>query len=138
MIQDTVKDKMDAVRGLSSSDILAALGLERRRSVLDVLLPAVGVFAAGAVLGGGIALLLAPKSGRETRRELKGKASELTHRLGESAGELAGEVRGAVAQKAEEAGIGSGSSSRSHENGTRERKSEDAAHRAMSGGHAAK
>jgi gas vesicle protein len=136
MIQDTVKDKMDVVRGLSSNDILAALGLERRRSALDVLLPAVGVFAAGAILGGGIALLLAPKSGRETRRQLKGKASELTHRLGESAGEIAGEVRGAVAQKAEEIGIGG--TSRSHENGTRaERKSEDAAHRAM-GGHAAK
>jgi hypothetical protein len=127
MIQDTVKDKMDAVRGFSSNDILTALGLERRRSALDVLLPAVGVFAAGVVVGGGIALLLAPKSGRETRRELKGKASELTHRLGESAGELAEEVRDAVAQKAEQAGIGG--AARSHENGTRpERKPQDPAH----------
>jgi len=117
MIQDTVKDKMDAVRGLGSNDILAALGLERRRSALDVLLPAVGLFAAGVIVGGGVALLLAPKSGRETRRQLKGKASELTHRIGESAGELAEEVRDAVAQKAEEAGIGG--ASRSHENGTR-------------------
>jgi len=117
MIQDTVKDKMDAVRGLGSNDILAALGLERRRSAFDVLLPAVGVFAAGVVVGGGIALLLAPKSGRETRRQIKGKASELTHRIGESAGELAEEVRDAVAQKAEE--IGMGGTPRSRENGTR-------------------
>jgi len=117
MIQDTVKDKMDAMRGLGSNDILAALGLERRRSALDVLLPAVGMFAAGVIVGGGVALLLAPKSGRETRRQLKGKASELTHRIGESAGELAEEVRDAVAHKAEEVGIGG--TPRSHENGTR-------------------
>ena len=120
MIQDTVKDKMDAVRGLGTNEILAALGLERRRTALDVLLPAVGVFAAGLVVGGGIALMLAPKSGKETRRQLKGKASEITHRLGESAGELAGEVRDAVAHKAEEVGIGG--TPRSHENGTRPEK----------------
>lgn len=120
MIQDTLRDKMDAVRGLGSNEILAALGLERRRTALDVLLPAVGVFAAGLVVGGGIALMFAPKSGRETRRQLKGKASELTHRLGESAGELAEEVRDAVAHKAEEAGIGG--AGRSHENGTRAEK----------------
>lgn len=127
MIQDTVKDKMDAMRGLGGDDILAALGLERRRSAFDVLLPALGIFAAGAVLGGGVALLLAPKSGRETRQNLKGKASELTHRIGESAGEIAEEVRDAVAHRVEEAGIGG--ASRVHENGA-ERKSADPAHHA--------
>jgi hypothetical protein len=96
MIQDAVKDRLDAVRGLSSEDILAALGLQRKRSVLDVILPAAGVFAAGIVVGTGVALLLAPKSGREMRRDIKGKATELTHRIGASAEEMAQEVRQAL------------------------------------------
>ena len=130
MIQEAVKDRFDAVRGLGSDDILAALGLERRRSALDVLLPAVGVFAAGVVFGTGVALLLAPKAGRELRRDIKGKASELTHLIGESAEGIAQEVRDSLTQKAEESGV-----TKALENGTRaERKSGDSVHRAASDG----
>ena len=119
MIQDAVKEKLDAMRGLHSEDILAALGLQRRQSSLEALLPAVGIFAAGLVVGTGVALMLAPKSGREMRREIKGKASELTHRLGESAEEIAQEVRESILHKGEEA-------SKALENGTRaERKPAD-------------
>lgn len=103
MIQDTVRDRFDAVRGLSSEDILAALGLQRKRSALDVLLPAAGIFAAGLVLGTGAALLLAPKSGREIRSDIKHKASELTERIGATADDIAHEVRDSLAHKGEEA-----------------------------------
>jgi hypothetical protein len=113
MIQDTVKDRFDAVRGLSSEDILAALGLQRKRSALDVILPAAGVFAAGIVVGTGVALLLAPKSGREMRRNIKGKATELTHRIGASAEEMAQEVRQALTSGDDNV------PSRGHENGIR-------------------
>lgn len=93
MIQDTVREKFDAVRGLSTDDVLAALGLERRRTPFDVMLPAAGMFVAGLMVGAGVALLVAPKSGRETRRELKGRASDWSHRLSSTAGELVQEVR---------------------------------------------
>jgi hypothetical protein len=96
MIQDTVKDKFDALRGLGTEDVLAALGLERRRSAIDVMLPAAGIFFAGLIVGSGVALLVAPKSGRETRRQLKGKATELSHRLASSADTLAENVRDEV------------------------------------------
>lgn len=96
MFQDTVKDSFDSVRGLSTNDILAALGLEKRRTLLDVVVPAAGVFVAGAVIGAGVALLLAPKSGREIRRDLKGSAKELTRHIGASAEEMVDEVRHAV------------------------------------------
>lgn len=124
MIQDTVRDKLDAVRGLGSEDILAALGLERKRSALDVILPAAGIFAAGVVIGTGVALLLAPKSGREMRRDLKGKADELTSRIGASAEGMAQEVRELM-----HAGDDS-ASPKGHENGIRpERKSTESASR---------
>ena len=94
MIQDTVKDKFDTVRGLSTDDVLSALGLERRRAPFDVMLPAAGMFLAGIFVGAGVAFLLAPKSGRETRRELKNKATDLTRRISSSAESLAQDVFG--------------------------------------------
>jgi hypothetical protein len=82
MIQDTVKDRLNTVRGLSTDDILSALGLQRRRTALDVVIPTAGLFVAGLVVGAGVALLIAPKSGRETRRELRGRATDISNRFG--------------------------------------------------------
>jgi hypothetical protein len=101
MIQDAVKDKFDAVRALRSEDILSALGLERRRSLLDTLLPVAGIFVAGMAIGTGVALLLAPKSGREMRGDIKDKANELTGRIGASAGEIVHEVRASLMHEAD-------------------------------------
>ena len=47
--------------------LLNNLGLEHRRGAVDYLLPALGVFAAGALVGGLLGLLFAPQSGRELR-----------------------------------------------------------------------
>ncbi len=38
---------------------------------------------AGAFVGGAIALLYAPKTGRETREFIKGKAHQMRHSMGE-------------------------------------------------------
>jgi gas vesicle protein len=38
-------------------------------------------FLAGAAIGGGIALLTAPRSGRETREQLRGLAGETSDRI---------------------------------------------------------
>ena len=53
--------------------LLAELGLEKRRSAGHYLIPAIGVFAAGALVGGLLGLLLAPSSGRELRGEIEKK-----------------------------------------------------------------
>lgn len=53
--------------------LLGELGLEKRRSAGDYLLPALGVFAAGAVVGGLLGLLFAPSSGRDLRAEIERK-----------------------------------------------------------------
>ena len=92
MIQETVRDRIDSLRGRGTDDVLAALGLERRRTPIDIMVPAAGVFFAGVVFGAGVALLMAPKPGRETRRQLRDKASDLTHRLAKP-GQLAHEAR---------------------------------------------
>lgn len=115
MIQETVKDRFNAARGLSTSDVLAALGLERRRTPIDVMIPAAGLFFAGLMVGAGVALLMAPKSGRDTRRELRGRATDLRHRLTTSASGFARDVRDELI------GEGESQSSRQPDNGGKAR-----------------
>lgn len=54
-----------------SEKALAAIGLQPRRSAADFLLPALGVFSVGVLVGAGLGLLLAPKRGRELRGDLR-------------------------------------------------------------------
>lgn len=96
MFQDAVSERIGSMRGINRDDVLSALGLERRRSFAASIAPIASGFAAGALAGAAIALLFAPKSGREVRRELKGRASEVTRRVGAAADELMTEVRSAL------------------------------------------
>lgn len=93
MIQSTLRNKASSLRNFSSDDVLAALGLERRRGAAATILPAVGYFAAGAAVGAGISLLLAPKSGQELRTELGGKARHAKETALASAERVAGEAQ---------------------------------------------
>jgi hypothetical protein len=93
MLQDMLKDKMTSMKSASAEDLLAALGLERRRSVFEILGTHAAILMTGLILGAGIALLLAPKSGRALRQEIKTKASDLADRIGEKAGEATSEIR---------------------------------------------
>jgi gas vesicle protein len=107
MLDDFMKSK---TRAFSSDDILNALGLARRPTAYDSAMPVGLAFIAGLAAGAGAALLLAPKSGRETRQdlanaaaqltnkatELSNKATELTGRLTSAASEVASDVRAAL------------------------------------------
>lgn len=65
------------IRDMTREDLLNAIGLETRRSSVDYLMPALGIFGAGILVGAGIGLLFAPKSGRELRGDLQGRYDEL-------------------------------------------------------------
>jgi hypothetical protein len=97
MLQSSIKDGLQSLQNFSSDDILAALGLQRRRSLIeDALVPSVALFAAGAVVGAAAALLLAPKAGTALRRDLTEQARDLGQRLGASASSVAQDVREAL------------------------------------------
>lgn len=96
MLDEFMKTRARALRELSSDDILSALGLERRHTPLEAAMPTALAFMAGIAAGAGVALLLAPKSGREVRADISHKASELTGKLASTANELASEVRSAL------------------------------------------
>jgi hypothetical protein len=64
--------------GLQS--ILEYLGLERRRGVLSSALPVMGALAAGMLAGAGVALLLAPRPGKELRADIQRKLVDIKDR----------------------------------------------------------
>lgn len=92
MLQDTVRNGVKAVSDVSRDDILYALGLERRRTPIEMALPVIGFFAAGLVVGTGITMLFTPKTGRDMRENIKSKARDLSHK----AEGVAEDVRGAL------------------------------------------
>lgn len=61
---------MDNVKSLQKDDFLNLLGLETKRTNVDYLYPALAIFGAGVLIGTGIGLLVAPKSGRQLREDI--------------------------------------------------------------------
>jgi hypothetical protein len=81
---------LSKITDLTKDDVLAVAGLASRRSTTERVLAAAGIFAGGLLVGAGVALLLAPKSG-------KGLREDIGHRLrrGNSHAELTPEPRAA-------------------------------------------
>ena len=59
------------VRNLDKEELLSLLGLEKKPSPGAALATALGTFGVGLLVGAGIALILAPKPGRQLRQELR-------------------------------------------------------------------
>ena len=58
---------------LDGDELLSKLGLARRPAAGDLLVGALVPFGVGMLVGAGIALLLAPKSGRELRAGIRNR-----------------------------------------------------------------
>ena len=77
--------KLHDLKDMDKDDLLGLIGLQTKRSFTNELLGSLGTFGIGLLVGAGVALLLAPKPGRELRHDLraklqrgKGEASEGT------------------------------------------------------------
>jgi hypothetical protein len=67
------------LKDLDKNDVLRALGIESRNT--SYILPAIGLFGAALIIGAGIGLLLAPKSGRELRNDVGERMSGMKARV---------------------------------------------------------
>jgi hypothetical protein len=74
--------KLNDLREFSKEDVLAALGLTSKPSTSERLLGGLSIFGVGLLVGAGVALLLAPKSGEALRADL---GERLRHRRNEEA-----------------------------------------------------
>lgn len=61
------------LKKMDKDDLLNLIGLETRRGTTDYLLPALGAFTVGVLLGVGVGLMLAPKPGNELRNDLRNR-----------------------------------------------------------------
>jgi gas vesicle protein len=98
MFQTAVRSRLNSLQNISSDDLLGALGLQRRRTFNDDLVPTLAIFAAGAFVGATAALLLAPKPGPQLRRELSEGAREYYNRIGQTASQLGASVSNTASQ----------------------------------------
>jgi hypothetical protein len=87
--------KLSDISDLNKEDILAALGLSTKPSVGERVISSAGLFGLGALVGAGLALLLAPRSGQDFRedlgRRIRRHASDADDGLGAATGD--GRVR---------------------------------------------
>jgi len=73
MVKDIRKQGLKALKYLQDidkDDVLETLGLEERSSAWATAFGTIGIFALGCLVGAGIGLAFAPKSGEEFRSEL--------------------------------------------------------------------
>jgi hypothetical protein len=56
---------------ISKDELLSKLGLETKPSAGQMIVSAIGPFGVGMLLGAGVALLFAPKSGRKLREDIR-------------------------------------------------------------------
>lgn len=62
---------LNTLKKMDKDDLLNLIGLETRRDTSEQILPVLGAFAAGILVGAGLGLLLAPKPGNQLRDDLK-------------------------------------------------------------------
>ena len=78
-----IGDYIGAISELEADDVLKVVGLQKRRSAMDFVLPAIGLLGAGIAVGAAMGLLLAPKAGNELREDMGKRVSELKERFGQ-------------------------------------------------------
>jgi hypothetical protein len=85
--------KLNDIRNLSKDDVLGALGLQARPSLLGSVAGTLGLLGLGLIVGAGAALMIAPRPGKQLRRELGERLNGTARRLADSAREGLGSVR---------------------------------------------
>ena len=60
--------------------VLDRLGLEHKRSTMEIVLPAIGIFAAGLTVGALLGVMFAPKRGDEIRSDVRHRLENLKER----------------------------------------------------------
>jgi hypothetical protein len=81
-------DALASVKDLDRGDILDYVGLQERPSAWNTALSTIGIFVLGGLVGAGLGLAFAPKSGEELRSDIgervRRKAEEIP--IGEERG----------------------------------------------------
>jgi hypothetical protein len=99
MMIPNIRKRMQNVPEFGADDMLRYIGLERRRGFFAATLPAVGAMAVGMLAGAGLALLFAPRPGKELRADIERKLIDMRdRRLPQLVDQALGQIRHAEAE----------------------------------------
>ena len=79
------RDIIKNVKNVDADTILEALGLERRRDSLAAVIPTLGIFGVGILVGAALGLAFAPKAGSDLRTDVSGRFNDLKTRFSSEA-----------------------------------------------------
>ncbi|NND02496.1 MAG: YtxH domain-containing protein [Acidimicrobiia bacterium] len=74
--QGTVRNTYDSGVG----QLLDRLGLEQKRSTMEVVLPALAIFGTGLAVGAALGVMFAPKRGEELRTDIRHRIGDIKDR----------------------------------------------------------
>jgi hypothetical protein len=77
---------LKTLKNMDKEDILGLLGLETKASTGGWLASTLGTFGLGILVGAGVALMLAPKPGRELRGAIRNRLRRAPDDLGDAIG----------------------------------------------------
>ena len=87
--------RLQDLKDMDKDDFLGLIGLQTKQSFTRELLGSLGTFGIGLLVGAGVALLLAPKPGRDLRQDLRTKIRRGKADGAETGPEPASEPQGA-------------------------------------------
>jgi gas vesicle protein len=87
------------LKNLDKDELLSLLGLESKQSTSSWLAGTLATFGIGMLVGAGVALMVAPKAGRELRGDIRDRLRRAPDDLSEAVGSVVGREAGATANK---------------------------------------
>jgi hypothetical protein len=81
---------LKSLKDLDKDEILSMLGLSTRRSTAGWVSGTLGVFGVGMLAGAGIGLMLAPKTGRELRGDVRHRLQRVPEEIGDAVHRITG------------------------------------------------
>ena len=75
-----LNSQLNQTYDVGRENLLERLGLEHKRSNMEIVVPALSVFSAGVILGAALGILFAPKRGEELRGDLRHRLDDLRTR----------------------------------------------------------
>ena len=76
-----LKNLKNTLSGFDRDDVLEHLGLERKHSAAEQVMPALAIFGAGVLVGVGLGMIFAPRAGSELRGELQSQFKRVDQKV---------------------------------------------------------
>ena len=73
--------RMRKILSYDMDDVLDIIGLQKRRSIIGAILPAMGLVAFGAAIGACVGLMFAPSSGRRLRQGMSDRIDQMREKM---------------------------------------------------------